>query len=268
MGFSFKNLWIEFKQLFNQMPSIEIPPVIKNDTIVPTKPTVADVIYAYNKAYVRPYPLLGGKDIDAEIFRISQLEAERVAKLIQDNATRTKLRLEYLMACICQESMFSEKCFNNNMKEHDGKVNFEGTDWGLCQMAGKYLPDKPGMKGLSEDKMAALACTAEWAVPVMSDIMASNITQSMKAIVADQSLADAVKKLNTTKLSDVEWLATLSYNRGFNGAVKYVKSNNTAMIRHPYHVADYNDAFITALENGFGKNVELDIKPFGKHKKR
>jgi len=243
-------------------------PVITPTPVVPTPPTpgpnptppqpapapqvtLADIIVAYNAPFIRTYPIVGGTTIDAQIHQIDQATAEQIATLIQDAATANPtLDPIYLAACIMQESRFDPNCFNHNLSASTPTITFEGTDWGMCQMSGNYLPSKPGMAGLTESQMQTLACTASWAVPVMGSIMAGNLATATAQLNSDAVLAAGVKKYNTTTLTDAQWLATLMYNRGETGAINDVKTGQTSLIEHPGNVGTWFADFNKAIQTG------------------
>jgi len=235
--------------LFHQLP-------------VTNKITLFDIVVAYNSPYVAMYPLDTGKTINAQIFKNDTATSQKVADLITSEATRVGLPILYLAACIMQESRFSPTTFNHNLCAENLTPNFAKTDWGLCQMSGTYLPSKPGMAGLTDDQMAAKACTPEWAVPQMADIMAENIVLANKYLLADHTLSTMTKTLNNTTLTDAQFLATLAYNRGWGsddpneqaGARYYVKHSINDMIKHPYRVGTWFAKFT----NDMTKNTISD----------
>jgi hypothetical protein len=229
-----------FQNLYNYIVKPKVKPQPGE-----TKVTLVDVINAYNTPYVRHY-----KDqVDAQIFVNPPERNLVIANLILSESLRLGIDYIYLAACIAQESRFSELCFNHNLAEHNGIESFEGTDWGMTQQSGIYLPERPGMPPKPnvtamttneaasaitdwQNKMKALAFTAEFSVPLMATIMTENLMVSEKELKNDEVLAAAVKKLNTTALTDAQALATSMYNRGTTGAITYFKENNAAMLKH------------------------------------
>lgn len=202
---------------------------------------LTSIIEAYNTPYVSYYPT-GSTTVNSQIHKIDAATAAQVADLIVTNAKAQGLDITYFAACIMQESRFDPNCFDNNLSATNPTPTFARTDWGMCQMSGQYLPSKPGMSGLTDAEMQAKACDPTWSVPEMAVIMAGNLAWANQQLL-NATLAAATTKLNTTDLSNQEFLATLAYNRGNTGAVTYIETGNTAMIQHPYHVATWYDDF-------------------------
>lgn len=238
---------------------------LKSKSIVLNKPmSLTDVVNTYNQTYVRRFPA-GTGAIDAQISKNSPARNAIIANLIATEAKKANLDPIYLAACIMQESEFSEACFNHNLKEHNGVETFEGTDWGLTQQSGNYLPERPGMppkpniskmtttEAASAVKkwqtdMAALACTAEWAVPTMATIMAGNVKYFTKYINENLLFAANLKSLNTTSLTDVQFASTTAYNSGISGAIKKINSKIKANMPHPYEVASHYADFVRNMK--------------------
>jgi len=206
-------------------------------------PTLYDIIKQYGNVSLTTYYPIGTTQVDAYIAPVPANRIQPIANLIMSSAAKYGLNSTFLAACIMQESCYCEACFNNNLSASNLKPSFNSTDWGICQMSGTYLPDKDGMRGLTTVEIQSKSLTADWAIPMMAEVMQDNFYQATIDIRTDSQLASAVRILNTTTLSDVCFLSTLYYNRGQLGSQEYIKTNNTAMIKHPYHVGDYFAAF-------------------------
>src|ERR1700733_10979777 len=136
------------------------------------------LIYKFGNRNVTTYYPAGSQQIDAVIRPVPKSRISALASILRIEAVTYNIELAYLAACIFQESCFSESCYNNNLG-HDRTVpSFQGTDWGMCQLSGQYLPSRNGMKGLTEDEMKAKALSADWAIPAFAEIMSDNIKES------------------------------------------------------------------------------------------
>jgi len=244
------NLFYFFKEIYIATKSYFTTEFLKGESQVTNNPmTMTDLVNTYNQVYIRYYPELGGKVIDAQIFKNTPERNAVIANLIEENSKKYGIDPVYLAACIVEESRFSEKCFNHNLVEHKGVISFEGTDWGMTQQSGTYLPSRPGMPPAPDTKdmttteatsaiakwqneMIALAFTAEWSVPTMASIMSEYLNQSAEHLKTDTVLASAVHSLNTTTLSDAQALATSMYNRGASGAINDFKELNKSQLAH------------------------------------
>jgi hypothetical protein len=245
-------------------PTPPVPAPVESDTA--KIDNLSALMLQTNAPYVEYYPK-GGDVINAEIHTISASAALSEAKLIVSNSEANNLDYVYLASCIFQESKFDPACFNHNLTEYNGVESFDGTDWGMCQMSGYYLPTRPGMAGLTQAQMQIKAMTAEWAVPVMAEIMADNLAD---AITDMPSVSSIMPQLNTTELSNEEFLATLYYNRGRSGGLEAVKSLDYANMQHPFMVAKWFAQFKTALETGqpVASHVMLKHEAFAPHIRR
>jgi hypothetical protein len=257
-------MMFRFKEYFKNLKSYITIEFLKGKSALMSQPmNLVDVVNTFNQTYSRRYPPVTGP-IDAEIFKNTPERNAIIAGLIVSEANRTGLDPVYLAACIMEESMFSEGCFNHNLPEHNGQVTFAGTDWGICQQAGTYLPERPGMPPAPDtakmttteaasaitnwqNEMAAKACTAEWAIPAMADIMKANVSSFTKLLSSNKTLAANLHALNTTPLTDVEFIATLAYNRGSTGATNDILNKATTLIAHPYAVATHYSDFVKAM---------------------
>jgi hypothetical protein len=232
---------------------------------------LTQIIIANNAPFKTFYPPVTGTQPNAEIHKISTETATQMASAILANAHLVNDDSDYLAACIKQESRFDPACYNHNLAEYNGVESFEGTDWGCCQMSGYYLPTKPGMQGLTEAEMSAKAMSIEWAVPEMASVMHDNLTQANNDLYAaqtaltalqsqlrdgtdikmaaqinakiDANLITIMKSLNTTPLSNEQFLATLYYNRGASGGLKFVLEKSMSDIQHPFAVGKWYGQF-------------------------
>ena len=243
----FKNLWVYIQDAFNWIKlNVQVETTNPITTNTPVASSVAPVLtpsqkisdffLTHNNSYETFYPPVTGTIVNAIIHKITEEQATELGNLIVTNSVSVSGDYNYLSACIFQESQGDEACFNRNLKEHNGVISFDGTDWGLCQMAGTFLSSRPGMSGLSESEMQAKALTAAWSVPAMAEIMAENLKWAEQVL---PSVLTTMEKLNTTSLSHVQWLATGAYNRGQNGILEAVKSLNYANMQHPFAVAKW-----------------------------
>lgn len=173
----------------------------------------------------------------AIIHKLDDVQAQQVADIITREANRVGMAVADLAACICQESRFDPACYNKNLGEHP--ESFAGTDWGICQISGKYLPDKPGMKGLTEDQMKAKVLDPNYSIALMADTMAGNLAWANKML---PTLTDVDK----ARVPSAFFLATLAYNRGNTGALQEVAANT--IVRHPYNVLDWAKMFHAKLD--------------------
>jgi len=210
-------------------------------------PTLADVILAYNHPFINYYPA-GSKIINAEVHKITAAQAQQVANLIASEAKRVGLDPLFLAAALNQESMFDGNCYNKNLKEHS--QSFAGTDWGIAQMAGTYLPSKPGMQGLNTTQMYLKAFDVTWAIPVFADEMLSLFMQAKTWMLTLDNLA-AIRAINNTSLTNPEFIATGAYNAGFTGITKLILEKSTNIV-HPFRVATWFDQFVEILNGGKG----------------
>lgn len=208
--------------------------------------TLKDVIMAYNKPITSYYPV-GSTTVNAVIHQIDATTAELEANLIETNASTADMDYIFLSSAIMQESRFDPACFNYNLSQENLTPSFATTDFGMCQMSGAYLPSKPGMAGLTDAQMQAKAQDPTWAIPMFVSIMQGLQHQAESLLASNTALAAMTAKLNTTKLSNTQFLATLFYNRGVTGGTNYLLTNNTAMIQHPFRVAVWYGDFTTAL---------------------
>ena len=226
------------------VPPTPYKPVPPSHTV-----TLADIIRAYNSPFKSMYPV-GSTTVNAEIHNLPTSAADKIADLILSESVRTGIDMYYLAACIMQESRFDPACYNHNLGHDRTTISFEHTDWGMCQMAGTYLPDKPGMQGLSQIQMAAKATDANWSIPMMADIMVGHLASAKKYFATDAVFQQNTTRLNTTSLTDAQFAATLFYNRGEaddtvnkRGGRYYIKNDIVDEIKHPYRVAHWYDAF-------------------------
>ena len=211
---------------------------------------LTQIIIENNAPFKTFYPPVTGTQPNAEIHKISTETATQMASAILANAHLVNGDSDYLAACIKQESRFDPACYNHNLAEYKGIESFEGTDWGCCQMSGYYLPSKPGMAGLTEAEMSAKAMSIDWAVPEMASVMHDYLVQANNDLYAAQTeltalqsqihdgtdsqvlaginakiqanLITIMETLNNTPLSNEQFLATLYYNRGASGGLKFV----------------------------------------------
>ena len=263
----FNNLISYLKDLINYIKSNA-----KGNTVITTTNSgsailspvqkLKQIIISNNSAYITYYPPITGTTVNAQIHVITPERAAVIADLIIKNSVLLNNAVLYLAACICAESRFDEGCFNRNLVEHKGVVSFDGTDFGICQMAGSFLSSRNGMAGLTQDEMQAKALTAEWSIPMMAEIYSANILHAIKVLPLElteseysylnypkgTTIKNIMDKLNTTKLSHEEFLAALFYNKGQTGGLEAIKQLNYAMIKHPFSVAKIYSNFV----NEFG----------------
>lgn len=272
MKFNFKDFFQSIIALiaFLFPPKVKPSPVITPNAPPGTPPIMkiqlADIIKSYNAAYKAMYPLIGGTVVNAEIHAIDDATRIKVANLIESEAKKVNddnLDSTYLASCIMQESRFDPNCYNHNLGHDNPTPNFEHTDWGMCQMAGTYLPAKPGMPVKPKEEtmvptwkntMATLACTPEWAVANMAKIMVGNLAAAKKHLQDDEKLRTNTRSLNNTSLTDAQFLATLYYNRGMAddevkqvGGRYYVKHLVMDRIKHPFRVGNWYKTFSEIL---------------------
>lgn len=164
----------------------------------------ADVIRKWNQPYYSPIR-------DARISEIAPEEAERIARLLEENAERVDLPLAYLMACLYQESRFDPRSYNRNLTLLDRRATFFRTDWGIGHFSGNYLLSKPGMTGLSHEAAERRVMDPAWAIPVFADIMAGLAKRA------------AVTYPSRNKY----WVATLAYNKGWRGMEEAIRRGDT-----------------------------------------
>lgn len=214
-------------------------------------PTLASVILSYNHPFTNYYPV-GTKTVNAEVHKITTVQAQQVATLIASEAKRVGLDPLFLAAALNQESMNDQHCYNKNLKEHNGTNSFAGTDWGIAQFSGKYLPLMSGMAGLNQTEMYLKAFDVAWAIPAFANEMLALSNQVSKWFVTDVAALSQTEKLNTTKLTPVEFVTTLSYNHGFSGATALIISGNSAALTHGYRVGTWYEQFVEILQNGKG----------------
>jgi hypothetical protein len=244
-------------------PPLPGPPVVNP---VNTKQALSNLMLQVNAPYVAYYPA-NSTIINAFIGTLTASAALNEAELIINNSSEQKLDYIYLAACIFQESKFYAGAYNHNMAEYNGKITFEGTDWGLCQMSGYYLPDRPGLANLTQAEMQVKALTAEWAVPTMAQIMHDNILQATTDL---PSVSAIMNTLNSTDLTDVEFMATLYYNRGASGGLEAIKTLSYADMQHPFMVGRWFAQFKASLETGIhpASHIMVNHEPFSTHIKR
>lgn len=166
-----------------------------------------------------------------------------VADLIVTSAASAGLDPLFLAAVINQESQFSPVCYNHNLSASRLIPSFEHTDFGISQMSGSFLPSKPGMQGLTQDQMQAKAFDPTWSIPTCANLYAGLITQAEKIMKNDEQMKNMVHELNTTNMTDSEWLSALFYNKGQTGGCNFVKTNNIDKMAHPKHCGTWFSAF-------------------------
>ena len=215
----------------------------------PNTTTLADVIFEYNKPFINYFPE-GSTITNAEVHKITKEQAVQIANLIQINAARVGLDPLFLAAALNQESMFDPMCFNKNLKEHNGVASFAGTDWGIAQMSGNYLPSKSGMAGLNNTQMYAKAYDPEWSIPAFADEMNRLYHQSLTWLTTGPPNAlSAISKINNTELTESEFLTTMAYNSGFTGATNLILAGDSSKIAHPFRVGNWYHQFKSILES-------------------
>lgn len=183
--------------------------------------TLAQLVLSQNAPYKSP---LRG----AEVHQIDAATAQRVADLIQAAAQQTGLSVAYLAGCLCRESKFDPAAYNENLSLVNRTPAFTTTDFGIAQFSGRYLPNRPGMAGLTEAQMQAKACDPAWAIPTFAGIMAGNVTWAVHILAAydqDQPFWGAIEKAVSNTLYATPkyvggWLATYAYNSGNTGAIR------------------------------------------------
>jgi hypothetical protein len=118
-----------------------------------------------------------------------------------------------------------------------------------------------------ENEASALARTAEWAIPVMAQVMHDNLVTAQNDLPSVQDIMD---KLNTTSLSHEQFLATLFYNRGETGGLEAVKTLSYSNMQHPFMVGRWYKQFKAALQQtkALEPFVMLVHQPFAPHVKR
>ena len=210
--------------------------------------TLAELVFQQNAPYKSEVR-------GAEVHKIDQETANAIAALIEREANIIGASEAYLAACICRESKFDPQCYNHNLTLIDREVTFEKTDWGECQFSGKYLPSKPGMRGLTQDQMREKAFDPSWAIPVFASEMGWNVIWATATLASgyhlpalketvvrtaqgesrfggrsavdytsDQVLA-AIRAsasqpdYGATSAMAALWLATMAYNSGEHGAI-------------------------------------------------
>jgi hypothetical protein len=179
-----------------------------------------EIILARNSPFVNP-------ERGAEIHKIGESTAKTVAALIQYFAPAYRLPVAFLSGCICQESSFDPCAFNKNLLEHAGVETFEGTDWGLCQLSGKYLPDC-GTGATDQAGYISVANEPAWAIEFMAKTMQGHYEWAY-GITSKPPVKQMVRL-------DPFFLATLAYNRGRTGALQQIGDNT--ICAHPFHVID------------------------------
>lgn len=220
----------------------------KPPTIPDATPTLFDIVKTYGTRQITTYYPVGSTTVNAQIGSVPADRVSVIAGLISSTAKFYNLDEIYFAAANFQESCFYEKCINNNLGPNNPNASFATTDWGMCQMSGQFLPNKPGMSGLTQTEMATKALTAEWAIPAMGKFMAG-LVENAVADLANADFAKLVKTLNTTKLTDTQWLSTLYYNRGRDGSIGFIKANDLSAIAHPYRVGNWYAQFDAILNN-------------------
>jgi len=214
-----------------------------------TNLTLVNLIAAYNRPVTILYPLYIGPSIAAMITLNTSEQNQLIANTIISAAAAVDINFIYLAAVINQESCFGVNTVNYNISQTNPVSSFATTDWGIAQFAGTFLPSKEGMAGLSEAQMIAKVFDPIWAIPMMAKIYAGNMATAAKNISTNTTLASAVHKLNTTTLTDDEWLGALYYNRGIQGGNNDVMTNQTSLMAHPYHCATWYAAFTQIFDH-------------------
>ena len=197
--------------------------------------TLKDIILSKNAAYQSLYNGV----ISAEIHKIDDATAQHVADLITSEANRVGMPIAALAACICQESKFDPGCYNKNLREHDGVDTFPGTDWGICQISGKYINGYAGMMNLTAAQMKVKALDPSWSIPQMANAMQLLLAWAEKII-------PTLTAIQQSRVKSPLFLATLGYNRGRNGALTQVVDGQISL--HPYEVCAFNAEFVTQLD--------------------
>jgi hypothetical protein len=201
---------------------------------------LAELILKRNGSYVRTYPSTFAAPplIDAQIHKVSSEVAAQVAALIVRECDAS-LPIAYLAACIFQESQFDTQCFNHNLTEWKGLVNFDGTDWGIAQNSGHVARSFPGFGSLTEAAMETKLCDPGFAIPQMAATMKANLAWARQELSFNASISSnpsglLVRSIGnlpaslrydwTTKTIDqtAYWMATLAYNRGRTGCLEMI----------------------------------------------
>jgi len=246
----FEQFW---QELLTHLPAVV--PVNTSPTATPLtlNQKMYEIVSHYNSGETKIYyPVRNDSSgtLDAYIGKNDPQTNQLVADLIVSSANDNKIDPYFLACVIQQESIYSPVTYNHNLSKSNLTPNFETTDWGIAQLSGKYLPSKPGMQGLSEEEMQTKALDANWAIPTMAQVYAGLLAQAVKELSEDPVLLEDVKKLNTTSLTDEQWLAALFYNRGISGGIHDVKTNATTLIAHPYHCATWYGQITSFAKNG------------------
>ena len=211
--------------------------------------TLAELIYQENAPFANP---LRG----SVIHRITEQTAAEVAQQIANHpqvsvvnpdktTTVINMPVAYLAACICQESKFDPMAQDDNLTVFNRNPTFATADYGLVQISGAWLPGYPGCQGLSQAEMIAKTQDPAWAVATMAGGMAGNL-QWAAAMLA-RGLMERVELLRPkqTPLWYAQWMATMGYNSGRQGAVKNIQTGQIP--EHADSVLKYMQEFNAML---------------------
>lgn len=172
------------------------------------------------------------------IHRITPATAAEVATLLAGAAFRIAQPVWFLAACLCRESRFDPEAYNENLTITRRDPTFAGTDWGIAQRSGRFLPARfPA--GTSEAAMKAQAFDPAWAIPLFADDMAGNATWARRMLgpetATPSGLRIAALRYGAPADSDsmALWLATYAYNSGEIGAQVDLLENGGIRSAHP-----------------------------------
>ena len=248
------------KQSFSQVSTAAglISQVIINK--LGKKMTITNLIEAYNRAYVSYYPA-GSAQVQGQTFKIDSAMASLISNAVVLACHNYQLEIPFLLAVMCQESLFSNKAVCNNLGHNRPTPSFQTSDWGLCQLSGAYLPSRAGMEDLTQAQMIARAQDPAFAVPIMAGIYADDMKSAQKFLTTNIAGASAIKEMNKTSMSDIEWVACAYYNRGESGGNKDILAKDISLLQHPVHCGNWYKIFKTALNASNEKSIPSKETP-------
>lgn len=177
--------------------------------------TLAEFIYKTNNTFV-PNPSWV-KESGSLIHKISRTQAIRVANEILIVSKAFPLAtVEILNAWAEGESMYDQYAINpNNQEEAKKPDQFSRTDYGFAQVDGLYMASHPGMQGLSQSEMVALAYNLQWAAHDLGNTATELLTWAHS--LSDEQCGSYASNKNIVGFN--------AYNSGREGALDMLAKN-------------------------------------------
>ncbi len=170
------------------------------------------------------------------IHKIDETQGQAVADRVKAEAV-DGFTVEYVLACLCIESVFDVQCQNGNFLGSNKAKDPCGYDVGVAQGKIRYLLGSNEI----EDVFAAHAflCDPSKAVPWFANKMREELAFADKLIPTLPATVNPVYKNRFA-------VSTLAYNFGDEGAEKMI-SENEPTPSHVLHVAHLEYAFAKTL---------------------